>query len=143
MIGFAFAINDKVEGAEIYSSSELFEKLWPKLLQACSLEAVAEMQKTEEFVIPAAKNFHAFLQDDEKAEISEKHISEQLKLVTRLSKDKVVFETYGQDRQQVLHKSYIRADKDLLRQDTQPGPNSRIRQIPSNLSQQQTLEQRR
>jgi len=142
-VGFAFAINGKVEGAEIYSSRELFEKLWPKLLQACSLEAVAEMQKTEEFVIPAAKNFRAFLQDDEKAEISEKHINEQLRLLTRLSKDKVVFETYSQGRRQALHKSYIRADKDSLRQDAQPGPNSRIRQLPSVLNRQQTQEQRR
>jgi hypothetical protein len=142
-VGFAFAINGKVEGAEIYSSRELFEKLWPKLLQACSLEAVAEMQKTEEFVIPAAKDFRAFLQDDEKAEISEKLINEQLKLVTRLSKERIVFETYSQGRRQALHKSYIRADKDSLRQGTQSGTNSRIRQHPSVLNRQQTQEQRR
>lgn len=140
-VGFAYAINGKVEGAEIYSSNELFGKLWPKLLQAGSLEAVAELQKTDEFVVPAAKSVRAFLQDDEKAEISEKHINEQLKLVTRLSKDKVVFETYRQGRRQALHKSYIRADQDLLKQKTQPEQNSRIRQIQSNSNQQQLQEQ--
>lgn len=141
--GFAFAINGQVEGAEIYSSSGLFEKLWPKLLQACSLEAVAEMQDTEEFVIPSARSFRAFLQDDEKADISEKYINEQLKLVTRLGRDKVVFETYSQGRQQALHKSYIHADKNSLRQESRPGQNSRIRQYPSNLNQQQIQEQQR
>jgi hypothetical protein len=141
--GFAFAINGQVEGAEIYSSRGLFEKLWPKLLQACSLEAVAEIQDTEEFVIPSAGSFRAFLQDDGKADISEKYINEQLKLVTRLGKDKVVFETYSQGRQQALHKSYIRADKNSLRQDAQPGTNSRIRQYQSNLNQQQIQEQQR
>ena len=100
------------------------------------------MRKTEEFVIPAAKNFHAFLQGDEKAEISEKHINEELKLITRLSKEKVVFETYSQGHRQALHKSYIRADKDSLKTNTQPGPNSQIRQIPLNIRQQQTQEQR-
>ena len=141
-IGFTYAINGKVEGAEIYSSRELFEKLWPKLLQACSLEAVAEMQKTEEFAIPTARDFRAFLENDEKAQISEKHISEQLKLVTRLSKERIVFETYSRDRRQALHKSYIRADKDSMRQDAQPGPNSRTRQIPLYLNRQQIQEQR-
>ena len=141
-VGFTFAINGKVEGAEIYSSNELFGRLWPKLLQACSLEAVAEMQNTEEFVIPAAGSFRAFLEDDEKDEVSEKHINEQLKLVTRLSKEKIVFETYNQSRKQALHKSYIRADKDLLRQDAQPERNSRIRQIHLNINQQQMPERR-
>ena len=140
-IGFAYAINGKIEGAEIYSSRELFGKLWPKLLQACSLEAVAEMQETEEFVIPTNKSVRAFLKDNEKADISEKRINEQLKLTTRLSEDKVVFETYNQNRQQALHKSYIRTDHDLLKQKEQREQNSRIRQIPSNLYQQQLQEQ--
>jgi hypothetical protein len=141
-VGFAYAINGKVEGAEIYSSGELFEKLWPKLLQAASLEAVAEMQETEEFVVPTAESFRTFLEDNKKAEISEKHINEQLKMITRLSKDKVVFETYHQGRQQALHKSYIRADRDLLKQKAQPEQNPRIRQRLLNSNQQQLQEQR-
>ncbi len=142
-VGFAFAINGKVDGAEIYSSSELFRKLWPKLLQASSLEAIAEIRKTEEFVVPTVKYVRAFLQNDEKAKISEKQINEQLKLITRISKDKIVFETYNQDQQQALHKSYIRTDQDSLKQKTQPIRNSQIRQIDSSLDQEQLQDQRR
>ena len=136
-VGFAYAINGKVDGAEIYSSSELFKKLWPKLIQASSLEAIAEIQETKEYRIPTVRYVRAFLRNEENARISEKQINEQLKSVTRLSKEKVVFETYDQSRKQALHKSYIRADHDLLKQKPQPARNPQIRQIDSSLEQQQ------
>ena len=41
-IGFAFAVNGKLNSADLYASPELFRKLWPKLLEAASLEALAE-----------------------------------------------------------------------------------------------------
>lgn len=42
VIGYAVAINGKIENADVYGSNALFKKLWPKLLKASSIEAVSE-----------------------------------------------------------------------------------------------------
>jgi hypothetical protein len=120
VVGYVCAINGKLNTADVYGSAELFKKLWPKLLQACSVEALAELQKTPEFTHPTAASAADFLQDDDQAKIQEKQINEQLRVVTRQSKDKIVFETYRAGEQEALHKSYIRADAKLLQQQTQP-----------------------
>lgn len=41
VVGFAFAINGELNSAEIYSSGDLFHKLWDKMLQAAAVEAVS------------------------------------------------------------------------------------------------------
>ena len=45
VIGFAYRINGKFSNANVYGSSKLFKKLWPKLLDAASTEAIAETSK--------------------------------------------------------------------------------------------------
>src|SRR5688572_27605336 len=42
VIGFLFTINHDINSSEIYGSSGLFQKLWPKLLKAAAIEAIAE-----------------------------------------------------------------------------------------------------
>lgn len=42
VIGYAFAVNGKISSADVYASSDLFKKLWPKLLKSSAAEAVAE-----------------------------------------------------------------------------------------------------
>jgi hypothetical protein len=41
VIGFAFAINGEIKGADVYSSNGMFKQFWPRLLQATALEAIA------------------------------------------------------------------------------------------------------
>ncbi len=41
-IGAAFCVNGKLQNAEIYSGTGLFRKLWPKLLRAAVVEALAK-----------------------------------------------------------------------------------------------------
>ena len=62
VIGAVFAVNGKVTGAEVYGSSKLFQKAWPKLLRAAAVEAIAEqataatppsMQDVERFLVEA------------------------------------------------------------------------------------------
>jgi hypothetical protein len=162
----------------------LFKKLWPKLLQASSVEAIAECQKTKEYIVPTVQSVHAFLQNDEKAKISEKQINdsveaiaecqktkeyivptvqsvhaflqndekakisekqinEQLKVIIRQSKDKIVFETCKAGQQQALHKSYVRAEPNLLKQKTQPIRNSQTRLNITYSNREQQQGQRR
>ena len=49
VIGYAFAINGKVNSADVYASHELFQKLWPKLLESSAVEAFSELQKDKKF----------------------------------------------------------------------------------------------
>ncbi|MFL5342019.1 MAG: ARPP-1 family domain-containing protein [Gemmataceae bacterium] len=62
-IGFAIVVNGKVEGAEVYGSSALFRKLWPKLLKCAAIDALAEFQKDKKFDAVAAKDVEKFLAD--------------------------------------------------------------------------------
>jgi hypothetical protein len=41
VIGVAFAINDQIIGADVYSSNLMFKRLWPRLLKAAAIEAIA------------------------------------------------------------------------------------------------------
>jgi hypothetical protein len=42
IVGYAFAINGKLNSADIYPSNGLFRKMWPKLLRASTTEALGE-----------------------------------------------------------------------------------------------------
>jgi len=142
VVGFVSVINGKPSSADMYASPELFRKLWVKLLRACAVEAIAEFQETNEFAHPTAASAAAFLQNDAEAKIHEKQIDGQVRVVTRQSKDKIVFETYRTGEQEALHKSYIRADSKLLQQQTQPGMQGQQRRSNiTNSSQQQAQPQ--
>jgi hypothetical protein len=41
VIGFAFAVNDEIKGADVYSSNTMFKRFWPRLLKAAAIEALA------------------------------------------------------------------------------------------------------
>src|SRR5207253_2434378 len=66
VIGYVFAINDKVVSADIYGSAALFQKLWPRLLRATATEAFAEIQKDKKFAPVALASVQAFLADANK-----------------------------------------------------------------------------
>ena len=66
VIGYVFAINGKINSADIYASSALFQKLWPKLLQASAIEAVAEVRRGEKFEAPKPAEVDGFLKDGDK-----------------------------------------------------------------------------
>jgi hypothetical protein len=61
VIGFAIVINGKVQGAEVYGSSALFRKLWPKLLNAAAVDALSEFEKDKKFPVLAAADVEKFL----------------------------------------------------------------------------------
>jgi len=42
IVGFVFALNGKINSADIYPSNGLFRKMWPKLLRASVTEALGE-----------------------------------------------------------------------------------------------------
>ena len=93
MIGYVFAINGKVNSADVYASSVLFMKLWPKLLRASAIEAISDLRKDQKFEPATRENARSFLTDSESGAPSEKEVTARVKLVTRENKENVFFET--------------------------------------------------
>lgn len=61
VIGMALCVNGKVEGAEVYGSAALFQKLWPKLLKSAATDALGELDAKKIFEPPSAKAVEAFM----------------------------------------------------------------------------------
>jgi hypothetical protein len=55
VIGVAFTVNGELSGAEVYASSALLKRLWPKLLRSAATEALAEVDEKKKFDPPTAK----------------------------------------------------------------------------------------
>ncbi len=108
VIGYVFAINGKVNSADIYGSNVLFKKLWPKLLKANAIEAIAELQK-DKFQPASSDSVRGFLSEAEKAKGSDKDINARVNLLTREDNENILFET--RDRAQRgawIHRNYIK-----------------------------------
>lgn len=108
VIGYVFAINGKVNSADIYGSNVLFKKLWPKLLKANAIEAIAELQK-DKFKPASADSVRGFLSEAEKAKGSDKDVNARVNLLTREDDENILFET--RDRAQPgawIHRNYIK-----------------------------------
>jgi hypothetical protein len=108
IIGYVFAINGQVNSADIYGSNVLFKKLWPKLLNANAIEAIAELQDGK-FKPATVDNAKGFLSDSEKAKGSAKDVDARVNLLTREDDENIFFET--RDKQQGgtwVHRNYIK-----------------------------------
>ena len=111
VIGYVFAINGRLNSADVYASSALFRKLWPKLLKASAIEAIAELRKDQKFEPVTEENVRMFLSESETGNASEKEVTARIKLVTRESDKNVFFETRDRAQKEAwVHRNYIRKD---------------------------------
>jgi hypothetical protein len=60
IVGVAFAINGRISSAEVYPSHALFAKMWPKLLDAITTEAIGEQHEVAG-AVPTTAIVTAFL----------------------------------------------------------------------------------
>jgi hypothetical protein len=79
VVGCAFAVNGKLSGAEVYASSELFARLWPKLLKAAAVEAIAE-QGSAKAAPPAQADVRKWMAEADRGQAEEKALSARVKL---------------------------------------------------------------
>lgn len=107
-IGFAFAINGKFNSAEVYSSHALFKKLWPKLLMASSVEAIAEQSKDKKFEPATAEQVKACLLDAGKGKSSSQEVTKRIKVQIQETDNNILFETRDSDQKgEWIHRSYL------------------------------------
>jgi hypothetical protein len=97
VVGYAFAINGKVNSVDVYACHALFKKVWPKLLKATAVEAVADYDKGREFEPATANDVKAFMREAEKGRASEKDVDGRMRLRIRASQRNVLFETRDEE----------------------------------------------
>ena len=105
VLGYVFAINGKLNSAEIYPSNGLFRKMWPKLVQASITEAIGQKNSGGE-PTPSGDAAQAFLDAAAKGKSSEKPLAAQVQLETRDSDKSLYFETRRQNGSWA-HRSYL------------------------------------
>jgi hypothetical protein len=105
VVGYVFAVNGKLNSAEIYPSNGLFRKMWPKLLQASITEAIGAKDAGGE-ATPTSEAAMAFLDEAAKGAASEKPLTADVKLETRAGEKAFYFETRGTGGAMV-HRSYL------------------------------------
>jgi hypothetical protein len=109
VIGYVFAINGEVNSADMYASSELFRKLWPKLLRSSSIEAVADFDDGTEFQQPSADTVRATLSDAESGSVRDTKEVGRATVSTQESDSNVMFETRDRAVNGTwLHRSYLK-----------------------------------
>ena len=108
VIGYAVAVNGKMNNADVYGSSALFRKLWPKLLKASAVEAVAELQGGAKFETVQSDSVEGFFAEAEDGKAAEDQVSDRVRRVTRETDKNILFETRDQKQDATLHRSYIK-----------------------------------
>ncbi len=113
VIGYAFAINGKVNSAEVYGSHDLFTKLWPKLIKSSAVEAFAERQKGKTFDAPSVDAVKACIDDVAKGKSDKQDTTARVQLIRQETKENVLFETHDQKAAPAawVHRSYLTKDE--------------------------------
>ena len=105
IVGFAFAVNGKLSSADVYPAGALFQKMWPKLLDAAATEAIGEKRGTEE-AAPSVAAVRAFLAAAEQGQASRKLIDGRVATETRDAPGVLYVEAQRKDGAW-FHRSYV------------------------------------
>lgn len=108
VIGFAFAINDKLNSADVYSSSALFKRFWPRLLKTAAIEAIAERTSNEKGEPVTIASVGEFLVASEKGAETFNDVTKRTRMLKRDSEKGVFFETGDLAHGAAwIHRSYL------------------------------------
>ncbi|MEA2875517.1 MAG: hypothetical protein QOF14_713 [Hyphomicrobiales bacterium] len=105
VVGYIFAVNGKLNSAEVYPSNGLFRKMWPKLLQASVTEAIGH-KNADSDPAPSSAVAMAFLDEGAKGKASEKPLPAAVQLEVRDGDKALYFETRRAGGAWV-HRSYL------------------------------------
>jgi ARG/rhodanese/phosphatase superfamily protein len=92
VIGYVFAVNGKLNSADLYPSNGLFRKMWLKLLRASAIEAIGHKDEPGADA-PSVEAVRAFLADAERGAAREKPLNAGARLETREGETAYLFET--------------------------------------------------
>lgn len=105
IIGYVFAINGKLNSADLYPSNALFRKMWEKLLTASITEAIGESGEQAPATPPDTAAVRSFLAEAEKGESSSQDIGGLAKQDIRDAKTSLFVGV--QSEGQWIHRNYL------------------------------------
>jgi len=108
VIGFVFAINDKLNSADVYGANYIFKPFWPRLLKSAATEAVAERplsQKSEPVSITSAAKF---LTASERGTETINQVTTRTHMLKRETEKSLFFETRDMEHNGIwIHRNYL------------------------------------
>lgn len=105
IIGYAFAVNGRIDSADVYPSNALFRKMWQKLLTANVTEAIAAKSGAAT-VAPPSADVADFLKTAEGGAARKQTLTRSVQLEIRTNDKSVYLETLRTDGSWA-HRSYI------------------------------------
>ena len=108
VIGYAFAVNGQINSADIYVSNGLFKKLWPRMLKAAAIEAVAGRSDSAPALPTKPAEVQAFMSGADRAPAKERAASGSARVVTRDKDDSAVYEARDEKSKTVVHRAYVK-----------------------------------
>jgi hypothetical protein len=106
-VGYVYAVNGKLAGAEIYASNALFRKLLPKLLKSSVTEAISELDGKGGSPSIDVKAVRQFLAEGESAKGTKKEVSPRIQLKVNETEKVYYEETVDKKEKDWIHRSYI------------------------------------
>jgi len=107
VVGYVYAVNGKISGGDIYPSSLLFRKLWPRLLEASATEAVAQQAEAASGRMISVADVVAFLTAADGAASTTEELPAGVTLISRDGEEVAAFETRTAAADGWVHRNYI------------------------------------
>ena len=109
VVGYAFAVNGNLNSADVYSSHEMFTKMWPKLLQASAVEALTNQRSKAKVPAPEPAAVQQLMTRADSADAGKtKDVANRVVEVTKESDKVVEFETRDRKADGTwVHKSIV------------------------------------
>jgi hypothetical protein len=108
-VGFVYAINGHITGAERYGSHALFQAMWPKLLRSVAAEAIIEPGKSDESgnAQPSTSDVQQFLAAGN-GKSAQQQVNERTLVVASKSDFSYLFQTFDSKFGEIsVHASWI------------------------------------
>ena len=106
-LGYVAVINGQISCADTYGSHALFAKLWPKLLDACAVEAVAENGKSKATPGSSLEAVRMFLSAAQAGKVSGERRYQQVMSNVRETDGSMLYETIDSTHNGWVRRNYL------------------------------------
>jgi len=106
VVGYAFAVNGRMNSAEVYASHDLFVRLWPKLLKATAVEALSENHPGARFAAATKEDVQKLL-NDAPGPGAARELNARTKVESKDTANSLIFQTRDQATGSWVHMTYL------------------------------------
>ncbi len=122
-LGYVALINGRIHMADVYASPALFKKLWPRLLKALAVEAIARRNEKAADNPPTVAAIERFLVSAENVTAEQQDHGDRVRIFTRQGENILLTETWDTQHQTGwLHRSYLVPPEEVTAPSEPDGP---------------------